>query len=128
VNAWNINFSYQNTKGFYFSALDLDPLKRALSDNPLLSSFTNEVWQKLLASTNPKKEMSMAIYEGIRNQLLSTRNGTLTTLLLANSSNQAGQWLHALPLPFAGLTMNPREYRTVLRLRTGHEGRKVQNM
>jgi hypothetical protein len=63
----------------------------------------------------------MAIYEGIREQLLNARNGKLTTLLLANSSNQAGQWLHTLPLPFAGLTMTPREYRTALRLRTVHD-------
>jgi hypothetical protein len=63
----------------------------------------------------------MAIYEGIREQLLNTRNDKLTTLLLANSSTQAGQRLHALPLPFVGLTMTPREYRTALRLRTGHD-------
>jgi hypothetical protein len=96
--------------------------KRALSDNPLLSSFTTEAWQKLLASTNPQKELSMAIYKGIREQLLNTRkNGKRTTILLANSSNQAGHWLNALPLPFAGLTMTPREYRTALRLRTVHD-------
>jgi hypothetical protein len=65
----------------------------------------------------------MAIYDGIREQLLDTRkHGKRTTILLANSSNQAGQWLHAaLPLPFAVLTMTPREYRTALRLRTGHD-------
>jgi hypothetical protein len=61
----------------------------------------------------------MAIYEGIREQLLNTRDGKLTT----HSSNQAGQWLHALPLPFAGLTMTPREYRTALH---ATERRKMQ--
>jgi hypothetical protein len=43
-------------------ALHLEPLKRTLSDNPLLGSFTTEVWQKLLASTNSQKDLSKAIY------------------------------------------------------------------
>jgi hypothetical protein len=42
--------------------LHFEPLKRTLSDNPLLGSFTTEVWQKLLASTNPQKDPSKAIY------------------------------------------------------------------
>jgi hypothetical protein len=46
--------------------LDLEPLKRALSNNHLLDRFTIEVWQTSLASSNPQKELSMAIYDGIR--------------------------------------------------------------
>jgi hypothetical protein len=45
----------------------------------------------------------------------------MKALLKANSVTWSGSWLHALPLPYAGLTMTALEYRTALRFRTGHD-------
>jgi hypothetical protein len=45
----------------------------------------------------------------------------MKALLDANSVKWSGSWLHALPLPYAGLTISVLEYRTALRFRTGHE-------
>jgi YD repeat-containing protein len=45
----------------------------------------------------------------------------MKALLEANSVKWSGSWLHALPLPYAGLTMTALEYRTALRFRIGHE-------
>jgi hypothetical protein len=100
--------------------LSISSLLPILAAHPLLQHVQNDDLQTAFASPKPQHALSDIVYAGIR-KIRTDGSLDMKALLEANSVKWSGSWFHALPLPYAGLTMSVLEYRTALRFRTGHE-------
>jgi hypothetical protein len=91
---------------------DFDSLLPILAAHPLLQHVQKDDLQTAFASSKPQHALSDLVYVGIRRKLRTDGSPHMKALLEAYSVKWSGSWLHALPLPYAGLTITALEYRT----------------